>query len=87
MKRYKSTAESHHSDDASAGEVQSTSAYQITFTDEDGVSTTKRFDRVEGTGRGKLLHNQVTAALDSMGRAITDQEKRQILMEILKNLC
>lgn len=87
MKRYKSTAENHHSDDASAGEVQSTSAYQITFTDENGVSTTKRFDRVEGTGRGKLLHNQVTAALDSMGRAITDQEKRQILMEILKNLC
>jgi hypothetical protein len=48
---------------------------------------TKRFDRVEDTGKGKLLYNQVTAALDSMGRAISNQEKRQILMEILKNLC
>ena len=45
---------------------------------------TKRFEHVENTGKGKLLHNQVTAALDSMGRSISTQEKRQILMEILK---
>ena len=51
------------------------------------MAVTKRFDRVEGTGKGKLLHNQVTAALDSMGRSISDQEKRQILMEILRKLC
>lgn len=66
---------------------QGTSAYQISFADENGEVVTKRFDRVEGTGKGKLLHNQVTAALDSMGRSISDQEKRQILMEILKKLC
>lgn len=48
---------------------------------------TKRFERVENTGKGKLLHNQVTAALDSMGRSISTQEKRQILMEILKTMC
>lgn len=87
IKHYKETAENHHSEESDAGEARSTSAYQVTFTDENGVATTKRFDRVEGTGRGKLLHNQVTVALDSMGRAISDQEKRQILMEILKNLC
>ena len=86
MIRYKETAEAHHSDEES-GDIQGSSAYQITFVDENGSLITKRFDRVEGTGRGKLLHNQVTAALDSMGRAISDQEKRQILMEILKGLC
>jgi Ca2+-binding EF-hand superfamily protein len=48
---------------------------------------TKRFDRVDETGRGKLLYNQVTAAIESMGRSISDQEKRQILIEILKDLC
>lgn len=48
---------------------------------------TKRFERVENTGKGILLYNQVTAALDSMGRSISNQEKRQILMEILKDLC
>lgn len=86
MVHYKETAEAHHGVEES-GEIKGSSAYQITFVDEDGSLVTKRFDRVEGTNRGKLLHNQVTAALDSMGRAISDQEKRQILMEIIKGLC
>ena len=85
--RYKKTAEAHHSEEREASEAKNTSTYQITFLDENGVAVTKRFDRVEGTGKGKLLHNQVTAALESMGRAISDHEKRQILMEILKDLC
>ena len=87
IKRYKDTAEAHHSVATVTGENRTSSAYQITFTDDNGASVTKRFDRVEGTGKGKLLHNQVTAALDSMGRSISDQEKRQILMEILRKLC
>ena len=66
---------------------RNTSAYQISFTDDNGDVITKRFDKVEGTGKGRLLYNQVTAALDSMGRSISDQEKRQILMEILKKIC
>ena len=85
--RYKETAEAHHSVVEENSIAQGTSAYQLMFTDDNGVTTTKRFERVEGTGKGRLLYNQVTAALDSMGRAISDQEKRQILMEILKNLC
>lgn len=87
VNRYKETAEAHHATQQEAGDAQNNSAYQVTYTDENGVLVTKRFERVEGTGKGKLLYNQVTAALDSMGRSISDQEKRQILMEILKNLC
>lgn len=87
IQRYKKTAEAHHSKTKVASESQNTSTYQITFLDDNGVAVTKRFNSVEGTGKGKLLHNQVTAALESMGRAISDQEKRQILMEILKDLC
>ena len=87
IRRYKETAEAHHSEKGDITETHNTSTYQITFLDENGVAVTKRFDSVEGTGKGKLLHNQVTAAIESMGRAISDQEKRQILMEILKDLC
>lgn len=86
IKRYKETAESYHTN-VKAEEMQSTSTYQITFIGDDGETVNKRFNRVEGTNKGKLLHNQVTAALESMGRAISEQEKRQILMEILKELC
>ena len=67
--------------------VHSTSTYQITFIDDNGVSTTKRFDKAEFSSRGKLLFNQITASLDAMGHAISEQEKRQIIMEILKKLC
>ncbi len=87
VKKYKETAEGYHSTKESAGKEQNTSAYQISFTDDNGDVITKRFDKVEGTGKGRLLYNQVTAALDSMGRSISDQEKRQILMEILKKIC
>lgn len=85
--RFKKTAESYKSNKGTEEEIGSSSSYQISFTNEDGTIVTKRFERIESTKRGKLLHNQVTAALDSMGRSITDQEKRQILMEILKDLC
>ena len=87
IKKYKDTAEAHHSALVSSEEKQGTSAYQVTFASENGTMETKRFERVESTKRGQLLYNQVTAALSSMGRSISDQEKRQVLMEILKELC
>lgn len=87
IKQYKHTAENHHGIDKNVTTEQEASTYQISFTDENGRSVTKRFEHVERTGKGKLLYNQVTAALDSMGRSISSQEKRQILMEILKELC
>ena len=88
IKSYKSTAEQHHSSEFENAENNcDTNTYQISFADENGEMVTKRFEHVEGSGKGKLLHNQVTSALDSMGRSISNQEKRQILMEILKTLC
>ena len=87
VRMYKETAEGHHGIQKENTEGVEASAYQISFTDDSGEIVTKRFERVENTGKGKLLHNQVTAALDSMGRSISTQEKRQILMEILKTMC
>ena len=87
VKMYKSTAENHHGMEKIKSEGKDSSTYEISFADDNGEMITKRFERVENTGKGKLLHNQVTAALDSMGRSISDQEKRQVLMEILKSLC
>ena len=86
MRIYKDTAEQFKSKkdtDAATG----TEAYQVSFLDENGNVVTKRFDKVEFSGRGKLLFNAITSNIDSMGQAISEQEKRQILMEILKKLC
>lgn len=86
IKKYKCTAEEFHSA-VIIETINNTNSYQISFSDSDGNNMTKRFDKVDVSARGKLLYNQITAAIDSMGHSISEQEKRQILMEVLKNLC
>ena len=73
--------------DISAQQEVAADAYQVTFIGENGETVTKRFSRITYSKRSKLLYNMVTDALDSMGQSISEQEKRQILMDILKELC
>ena len=87
LKQYKATAEQYHSMSESNSNDHTDSNYQVTFVDESGVTSTKRFDRVEISKRGKLLLNAITSDIESMGHSIAEQEKRQILMEVLKRLC
>lgn len=86
LKKYMATARAFH-DTTVAETINDTSSYQVTFADEDGKRTVRRFDKVEVSDRGKLLFNRITASLDAMGQSISEQEKRQILMEVLKKLC
>ena len=86
LKQYKQTAESYE-EEAKQEETETSTNYKVTFVEADGSATTKSFERVEYGNRGRLLYNQITQSLDSMGHAISEQEKRQIIMEILKKLC
>ena len=86
LARFMKTAKDFHSS-VVAETINETSTYQVTFADEEGTSTTRRFDKVAVSSRGKLLFNQITASLEAMGHSISEQEKRQILMEVLKKLC
>lgn len=86
LKKCKATAEKYHSTESTVEEATA-DAYQVTFVDTQGVSVTKRFSRVDYSKRGLLLYNQVSDALSSMGQSISEQEKRQIIMDILKELC
>ena len=83
---YKETAEKFQSGE-SESEYSVASAYEIRFSGDDGSSEVKRFDRVETSNRGKLLYNSILSEIDSMGYSISEQEKRQILMDILKKMC
>ena len=85
---YKETAEGFHGHEEIDDELEADpDSYQVTFIDSDGKPTVKRFEKVEITNRGKLLLNAINAEIDSMGNAITESEKRQILMDVLKNIC
>ena len=88
LKRYKETAEAFVSKPDVAVEKESeTKNYELTYIDDAGVAVTKRFEKVDVSKRAMLLMNDITAALDRMGHSISEQEKRQVLMEVLKSLC
>lgn len=61
--------------------------YKIVIVDENGNENTKSFEKVEYSNRAKLLYQDITGAIEEMGRSITEQEKRQVLIEILSELC
>lgn len=83
---YKKTAEEFQSGESESDD-SAASTYEIRFRSDDGSSEIKRFDRVETSKRGKLLYNSILSEIDSMGYSISEQEKRQILMDILKKMC
>lgn len=61
--------------------------YFIGFLDNKGNKLEKTFDRVMYTQRAVLLKNEVENAIDEMGSSISENEKRQVIVEILEKLC
>lgn len=84
INKFKNTAESYHQEVVEESTSEDIDGYQITYLDDSGKAITKRFDKIDSSRRGKLLYNAITANIDSMGQAISDQEKRQILMTVLE---
>ena len=64
-----------------------TFGYKICFSDGVGNEIIKTFDRVEYSGRGRLLYNEIATALEEMGQSISEGEKRQILMSFIEKMC
>lgn len=88
LQQYKTTAEGFRSKtEAATGKQGMTKSYELSYVDGDGAVVTKRFEKIVFSKRAMLLMNNITADLDAMGHAISDQEKRQVLMEILQKLC
>lgn len=86
LKEFKLTAEEYKCV-SGVNESVTTNNYSLTYMADDGTSVTKKFARVEQTPRGKLLMNSLLSDIETMGHSISEQEKRQILMEVLKKLC
>ncbi len=86
LSSFKTTVEEY---DVNAENIQGTATQQftMTMTDENGVERKRSFERVERSKRANLLYQDITAAINEMGQAITEQEKRQVLIDILSQLC
>lgn len=66
--------------------VNTKESCKFTFYDNNGEEVVRVFDKVEYTKLAKLLYNDITSAIDEMGQSITEQEKRQVLVEILEKM-
>ena len=74
-------------DSRAVSDSSAADTYKLIITNSDGTEVVKTFSKCEHSDRAKLLYNEITNSLDEMGQAITEQEKRQILIEILEKMC
>ena len=61
-------------------------SYKIIYVDENGKEEVKTLTKVEKSRQANLLNNDITSLLEDFGSAVTTNEKRQVLLEILQNL-
>ena len=87
IKQYKATIQSYIPKEKNEEKHIETDSYEMAYINDNGVTITKRFNKIETSKRGKLLYNSIVSQMDSMGHSVSEQEKRQILMDILKELC
>lgn len=83
---FKDAVEAHNAK-IGKGDVGSFNSYKVSFTSASGIETTRTFRKIEYSRRAVLLKNEIETALEEMGQAISEQEKRQVLIEILEKLC
>jgi len=86
LKKFKSDVETYSSQASQKNAVLSDS-YNISFVSTDGSVSMKSFERVDYSRKAILLKNEIETALEEMGQAISEQEKRQVLIELLEKLC
>lgn len=84
---YKDTAEAFNGTNNKEAKIVTAADYSLAFIDDEGKTSVKRFAKVSYSPRAKLLRNSLAADLAAMGQAISDGEKRQVLMDLLQKLC
>lgn len=86
MMLFKNTIEKCNNQEKN-GDDDVQNGYKLLFIDMNGRETVKEFTRIEYGKLGNLLKNEIGSALDDMGQALSAEEKRQVLMDILEKMC
>lgn len=80
-------AENSRSDEKDEQTLVESNQYSIVFVDENGNAKQRTFERTTYSKRAGLLYNRINNNLRDMGHSISQEEKRQVIMEILESLC
>lgn len=83
---FKSTVEDYNAESHDLFDAKSRTC-RFTFVNGDGNEITRVFERTEYSSIAKLLLNDITSAIEEIGQSISEQEKRQVLIEILEKMC
>jgi len=60
--------------------------HKVAFADENGEISERVYAKVEMSSLGQILYSELAAAMDGFADAITMDEKRQILLDLLKSM-
>ncbi|AII59477.1 hypothetical protein X793_03835 [Dehalococcoides mccartyi CG4] len=85
LKTFKKTVEEYDGHKYSDAK-QNSDMYKVSFALENGIEVTKTFSKVTYSNKAKLLLSDLANSLDEMGESISEQEKRQVLMELLEKI-
>lgn len=89
LKEYKESLEEYKTKQETEDEIsnQTGNEYKISFLNNDGSITEKHFEKTEIGKRAKLLKNDIENSIEEMGHSISQQEKRQVIIDVLKKFC
>lgn len=85
IRSFVSTIEAYNSDVATSTTLANKS-YKISFIDENGIESYRTFDGAQYTPAAKLMYNDAAAMIEEYGEALSQNEKRQVLIDIINKL-
>jgi uncharacterized protein YdiU (UPF0061 family) len=62
-------------------------SYYLSLVDDMGNKVIRTFDKTPYSERAKLFYNEVTNNIEEYGEAVSKQELRQVLLDIVDVLC
>ena len=87
VSNFVSTVESYNKKLSSKDTKSTVGSYRISFVNDSGDESFKTFDKTELPENAQLLYNDLEAMLtEEYGASLSDNEKRQVLMDIISNL-
>ena len=73
-------------DNGSQDGSDNSNEYVVKFVDENMNMLERSFKRVECGPRARLLKNELLNSIDEMGNSISDAEKKQVVMDVLRSM-
>ncbi len=87
LKQFKDSVEQQNKAKELTESGLSKGIYSLSLVNDKGNEVIRTFDKTSYSERAKLFYNEVTNNIDEYGEAVSKQELRQVLLDIIEMLC